>query len=158
MVVAILVVLLSVLVVVLSRARQTATSAACIGNLRAIGMGFRQYALEADGYLPNPIRYDTTWEASIVGYLGSRDVFICPADAELGPVLGSSYDWRDTGDSRTTAAGKSPEILRQDAVLAFDSLPGWHAQGKMNAVTVSIAASAMTVEDCLGDLFEPSAR
>ena len=66
--------------------------------------------------------------------------------------MGSSYDWRDTGDPYTTLAAQGIAEARGDAVLVFDALPGWHRQKTMTAVRISGAAEVMAEQDCLGDL------
>jgi len=84
--------------------------------------------------------------------------FACPADSEIFPEVGSSYDWRDTPNPITTLAGRSVSaVSRSTAVLAFDTLPGWHEKHFMNAIRVDGSAEEMREEDCLGDLRVPVA-
>jgi hypothetical protein len=83
-------------------------------------------------------------------------VFACPSDDEVFPSVGSSYDWRDTADPLTTLAGRPiTQPIRADAVLAFESLPGWHQRHWMNALLVNGSAQTMNDDVCLGDLEVP---
>lgn len=150
MVIAILVILLALMLGALARARASASAVACCANLRQIGVAFQVYAGDHLGRLPDPAESGVSWESSIRLY--TSQVLRCPSDEEIYPAVGSSYDWRDTGNPITTLAGKSIVKARNDAVLAFDTLPGWHNLRQMNAVRVDGAALVMEAKDCLGDL------
>jgi len=81
-------------------------------------------------------------------FVADDQIFRCPADDELYPAVGSSYDWRDTADPVTTLAGQSIEsVIRSDAVLVFESLPGWHDKGTMNAAMLAPSASSEMAAD-----------
>ena len=83
-------------------------------------------------------------------------IFQCPADSEVYPVVGSSFDWRDNGVTNTTMAGRGlRDANRPGAVLAFETLPGWHQSGRMNAVMLDGSAQTMEQENCLSDLQLP---
>src|SRR5690349_16401790 len=141
-VVGIAVLLLALLLPILTRAREASRQVACIANLRQLGNGFRLYAND-EGQLPYPAFTQIPWERSLAKYL-SIPTFRCGSDAELAPVTGSSYDWRDTGILETTLAGKPwREAQRPDTVLVFEALPGWHQPGRINVVCVDGAAKAM---------------
>ena len=140
----------------IGKSRASAQSVACLSHLRQIGAAFFQYAADNDHRLPDPFEAQTSWEQILRKYLPQQGVFRCPADEELFPTVGSSYDWRDTGRLETTLAGRSlTDTNRPDPVLAFESLPGWHVKGRMNAVTLSGAAQSMDQEACLEDLQQP---
>jgi prepilin-type N-terminal cleavage/methylation domain-containing protein len=149
-VIAILAILLSLLLAALARARASASAVACCANLRQIGVAFQVYAGDNAGRLPDPTESNISWETAI--RFCDSTVLRCPADEEIYPAVGSSYDWRDTGDPRTTLAGRTMIKARSDAVLAFETLPGWHNRKKMNAVRVDGSALIMEEKDCLGDL------
>ena len=138
---------------VVSRARAAAQSVSCVSNLRQIWLGFTQYAAANEHCLPDPFRSGASWEQLLRPYLSDPAAFQCPADHELGPSIGSSYDWRDTGRPDTTLAGRLlTDCNRGGVVMAFEALPGWHAARRMNAVTLDGAAQTMDDEGCLGDL------
>ena len=149
-VIAILALLLSLILTALARARANASAVACCAHLRQIGVAFAVYANDNGGKLPDPGDTGVSWETSI--RFCTSEVLRCPADDEVYPAVGSSYDWRDTGNPDTTLAGRNISKARSDAVLAFETLPGWHNRRQMNAVRVDGAALIMEEKDCLGDL------
>lgn len=148
--------LLAFLFPVLSKARRAARSAQCLSNLRQIAVGFHVYAGDNEGRLPDPDAADESWETVMRRYLRLEDVFRCPSDEEVFPSVGSSYDWRDTGDPLTTLAGQPlSDAKARNCVLVFDSLPHWHAKGKMNVAMTDTSACAIDVSVGLGDLMDP---
>lgn len=122
-----------------------------------MGIAFNQYSQDNRGFLPDPVACKTSWERLLARYLGDPpEFFRCAADDELYPTMGSSYDWRDTGSTDTTLAGrKVTDVNRGFVVLAFEALPGWHKRKKMNAVRLDGSAEAMDQEPCLKDIVTP---
>src|ERR1051325_2944757 len=53
-VIGIIALLISILLPALRKARQSAQTAACLSNLRQIGLAFHMYANENHGWLPSP--------------------------------------------------------------------------------------------------------
>ncbi len=152
----IILMVVGMLVMMTSRVRASAQSTTCLSNLRQIGQAFLTYATNHGGRLPDPLAAGQPWEMALAPILGTDNVFVCPADGEIQAMLGSSYDWRDTGDPSTTLAGRMIHtITRNDLVVAFDSLPGWHAEGKMNAIMWGGDARIMDVRECLADVMAP---
>lgn len=149
-VIAILAILMSLMMAGLARARARATAVACCSNLRQIGVAFQVYTADNGGRLPDPGESGISWETSI--RFCTSQVLRCPADDEVFPAVGSSYDWRDTGNPDTTLAGRALTKARSDAVLAFETLPSWHSRRQMNAVRADGSALIMEEKDCLGDL------
>ncbi|HEV8293358.1 MAG TPA: prepilin-type N-terminal cleavage/methylation domain-containing protein [Tepidisphaeraceae bacterium] len=147
---AILVILLALVLGALARARASASAVACCANLRQIGVAFQVYAGDNLGRLPDPSDTGISWETAI--RFCNSQILRCPADEEVFPAVGSSYDWRDTGNPETTLAGRTMVKARSNAVLAFETLPGWHNLRQMNAVRVDGSALIMPEKDCLGDL------
>jgi hypothetical protein len=85
-----------------------------------------------------------------------RGKFQCPADPELYTTVGSSYDWRDTGDPISTLAGRLlTDVRRSATVLAFEALPGWHAKHQINVVHIDGSAQSLKDEECAADLQLP---
>lgn len=153
---AIAAILIIILGVLLSRARSAAQNVTCLSRLRTISQGFDQYAACNNSIFPDPYALQRSWEQCIGINSSDPLEFACPADDEIYPAIGSSYDWRDTGIPSTTMAGKSlNDVRRPECVLAFESLPGWHMRGKMNAVRLDGSASSMDQESCLSDLQLP---
>lgn len=138
---------------VMSQVRMASQSTRCIANLHNISVAFSQYALDNDGCYPLPEAADRSWESLLDPYLKQKGIFACPADTEMYPVVGSSYDWRDTPDPLTTLAGRRlTEVTRPDAVLAFETLPGWHGKHLMNALRLNGSVASMHDDECLLDL------
>jgi hypothetical protein len=150
---AIIVILLALMLGALARARASASAVACCSNLRQIGVAFQVYAGDHFGRLPDPGDSGVSWETSI--RFCNSQVLRCPADEEIFPAVGSSYDWRDTGNPDTTLAGRTMSKARSDAVLAFETLPGWHNLRQMCAVRVDGSALVMESKECLKDLQLP---
>jgi prepilin-type N-terminal cleavage/methylation domain-containing protein len=156
-VVAIIAVLIGIVSASLAKARTTAEAVDCVARLRQIALGFHLYANDNKGRLPDPFANGTTWEQSLAPYVSRYPtVFRCNADRELAPALGSSYDWRDTGNERTTLAGRPlTDAARYGVVLTFEALPGWHAKRSMNAALADASARAMPQDECFTDLATP---
>lgn len=155
-VIGIIAIVTALILPVLARTRRAAEAVNCLSNLRQIGLAFNQFAFDRNGRLPDPSAADTSWERSLKAYLPASEVFRCPGDGEVSPSVGSSYDWRDTGDPDTTLAGKTTtEVKRSDIALAYDALPGWHAKQMVNVVLLDGAALAMSQDDWIADLAKP---
>jgi type II secretory pathway pseudopilin PulG len=156
-VIGIITVLAGIILAVISTSRRAASGVACASNLRQIHAAFIRYLDENDGKYPDTFASGVSWEQMLKKYIGGGGgVFHCSSDPELFEAVGSSYDWRDTGQPETSLVGKNrTERFRSDAVLAFDALPGWHARDRMNAVRLDGAAIPMLADDCLADLQQP---
>jgi hypothetical protein len=154
-VIVIVAILIGFLVPVISKARRAAKSARCLSNLRQIAVAFHVYAGDNEGKLPDPNAVGESWEAVLSNYLKVTDIYRCPADDEVFPAVGSSYDWRDTGDPSTTLAGcPLSDAKARNCVLVFDALPHWHVQGKMNVAWTDTSATSVDVQDGLEDLMQ----
>jgi len=141
--------------VVISQTRSTARSSECLSNLNHISVAFTGFAADHGGHYPDPQAQGRSWESLLSTYIAQPMAFACPADNEIFLSVGSSYDWRDTTDPLTTLAGKRLIDGPPTAVLAFDTLPGWHTKHYMNVLLCSGSASAMSEDACLNDLLVP---
>ena len=145
-----IVVLTSLVLVALGRSRQSGAAASCYANLRSIGIALQSYATDSGGYLPYT-QGSPQWEHLMLSYI-TRKTFACPADDELYPSLGSSYDWRDLGDpaiTPTSLAGRHlATVSRLDLALAFEALPGWHRPNYTIVVLVDNSVVSMD-QNCL---------
>jgi hypothetical protein len=149
-------ILVALILPVIGKSRASAQSVSCLSNLRQIASGFTQYAADNDHVFPDPFVVERSWEQLLRPYVASDGAFHCAGDDELFPMIGSSYDWRDTGEFETTLAGRRlNETNRPDCVLAFEALPGWHAAGRMNAALLDGSASSMEQAMCMEDLYRP---
>jgi len=150
----IMAVLAGLLFGVMSKVRNAQRGVRCITTLRSLHNAFQQYATDNTGHLPDPAHANKSWEQMLLKYHGGS--FACESDQELFPAVGSSYDWRDTGDPQTTLAGKlfaSPP--RPDTILVFEAFPGWHRARTMNVARMD--GSAVSIDDavCFEDLKRP---
>jgi hypothetical protein len=151
----VLVLLVGMLLPAVARARRSANAVNCISNLRQITIGFHHYANNNRGRLPDPPAADMSWESAILKYLCASAVYKCPADGELAASLGSSYDWRDTGDPSTTLAGCPITDAKSATVLVYDALPNWHGKLQVNVAHVDGSAGPMPMADCIRNLMTP---
>ena len=151
---AVVAVVASLMLSAISRSNAQARQLNCQVHLRQVHVGFRLFTIHNNRCLPDTRKSNMSWERSIEPYLEqSRVVFGCPADNELFPATGSSYDWRDTGDPLTTLAGaRLADVERTSAVFAFDALPGWHLPDRMNVVCVNGSVVSMAQCEGLADL------
>jgi hypothetical protein len=150
----IMAILFSICAVSLGKARNSRARAVCAANLHAIGIAFACYASDYPDYYPasSPT---AQWEDLLRDYI-HRNSFKCPADQELFPVLGSSYDWRDTGNPLTTLAGKSrTKVIRNDVSLAYEILPGWHARDQIQVLQVNSSVQLIPQDEFFADLQSP---
>jgi len=83
-VIAIINILAGMLLPSLTRAREQARRAACLSNLRQIGMALAMYASENDGFYPpenSSPRNAMDLDLLFPSYLDNAEVFWCPSDA-----------------------------------------------------------------------------
>ena len=144
-----IIVLLAVLVLgAMAKARASANNLGCLSNLKQIHNAFFSYAENYGSRFP-PSRNvaGKNWETLLSPFIGpNRHAFECPADSDIFPNIGSSYDWRDVPEDANTLAGKAATgPLRQDRILAFDTLPGWHGKHKISVVRLN--GNAETIEE-----------
>ncbi|MEX2214882.1 MAG: hypothetical protein WD768_12175 [Phycisphaeraceae bacterium] len=156
MVVLIIAVLASIVLVSIGHTRKSVNSGACLSQVRQLTMGLRQYAVDNKQMMPDPSVSGVSWAQSIQSYVGDPAIFACPGDMEVFPLTGLSYDWRDTGDPSTTMAGRLfDQVTRTSAILTFESLPSWHAEGKINAGWIDGSTHTMDETACFKDLLTP---
>ena len=147
----IIAILAAILIPVIGKAQAASRSITCVSTLRSIGTAFHLYAQDNKTMFPDPGSVGYSWEQLLQPYF--KGDYKCPSDNEVYPSVGSSYDWRDTPDAATTLAGATVASVKcTDLVLAFESLPGWHFKGKINAVLIDGSAQTMDQDACLADL------
>lgn len=81
--------------------------AACLSNLRNIGIGIETWLQDHNGIMPTMAAARSNKKEDIAvldntldAYLTSPDVFRCPADKENFPITGCSYLWNSTQNGR----------------------------------------------------------
>ncbi len=109
-VIAVIAILAALLLPALGAAKARARAAACLSNLRQIGIGMRMYADDNEGWLPTTTHgagTNASWVYQLAPYVGGVDkIRICPADPK--------------GDSRLTAQGTSYIMNEFTSVDAMD--------------------------------------
>jgi hypothetical protein len=148
-------VLMAALMPALSKSRGAGDKVACMWNLRQIGVGFALYAADNHYRLPDPASTQKPWETMLRKYT-TPQTYRCTADQELFEAVGSSYDWRDTTNPKTTLAGRLvQDVRREGCVLAFEALPGWHQKAKINVVRVDTSTTTMEQQEFFRELDAP---
>jgi len=158
-------VLIGAVLTAMRKVKSAADNAHCIGNIRQITTALRMFATDNGNRFPDPGGLGVPWETQIRKYItntpdapapstqqSTMAVFLCPGDAELGPVTGSSYDWRDTGDPTTTLAGRPLSAASSSLVLAMEALPGWHQAKKINVGHVDGSCETMDDQAAIANL------
>jgi len=87
-VIAIIAILAAILFPVFAKAREKARQAACLSNVKQMGLAFIQYSQDFDETLPPRIYWDAingfkegwSWRRLIYPYVKSADVFTCPSN------------------------------------------------------------------------------
>lgn len=142
--------LLATLVVpVVNRARDMAVNVQCKSNLRSLGQATFLFATGNNDRLPNPMDIENpTMEVrkALAPYAGSKNAFSCPQDpAEDVPPAGS-YDWRYMGETETSLAGLSLDVVQNPAeiVLGHDRDPSWHEDDWINVLYADARVVSLT--------------
>jgi prepilin-type N-terminal cleavage/methylation domain-containing protein/prepilin-type processing-associated H-X9-DG protein len=97
-VIAIIAILASLLLPALSRAKARGKQAACLSNMRQIGLALRMYADDNDGFLPTTTHgagTNASWIYQLSPFVGNVDrIRLCPSDRKADErlaVQASSY-------------------------------------------------------------------
>ena len=111
--------------------------AACLTQLRSIGIGMQEYLQENNQTMPllSPGRTSKTedipvLETVLLPYLQSPEAFRCPADKKQYDASGSSYLWNPTqNDLHVTKLAFFGVTNRPESIpLVFDK-EAWHPRG-----------------------------
>lgn len=111
--------------------------AACLGNLRQIGVGLQGYLQDNNNRLPelalgreSKNSPEPVLETVLLQYVGSADVFHCPADREEFAKTGCSYHWNVTQNglhiSKVAFLGIED---RPESVPLVSDKESWHPNG-----------------------------
>ncbi len=111
--------------------------AACLGNLRQIGAGLQSYLTDHNQFLPvlalgreSKSSEEPVLETVLLPYVGSPDVFRCPADKEQFEKTGSSYHWNITQNGlHITKLSFFGIEDRPDKIPLVSDKESWHPGG-----------------------------
>ncbi len=104
-VIAIIAILAAILFPVFARARENARRTSCLSNLKQIGLGMMQYSQDFDEKFPTIRNLTTgqsgfyTWDAAIMPYVKSKQVFMCPSVPSLN-TRAYSMNWWVAGSAQ----------------------------------------------------------
>jgi prepilin-type processing-associated H-X9-DG protein len=98
-VIAIIAILASILFPVFARAREQARKAACLSNLRQLGMAMQMYSQDYDEmlvpqqiYTPGDTVNSRSWGFCIAPYIKSSQMMVCPNKAAVSTPRAGQYD------------------------------------------------------------------
>lgn len=122
-VIAIIAILASILFPVFSRARGKARQAACMSNMKQIGLAIISYASDYDNCTPcwdtnelaNPASGHNTWDAVIMPYMKNTQILVCPDNQFNGQSVTLSSGGTQSGPKRGYAIARYAANIDQDA-------------------------------------------
>lgn len=147
-VIAIIAILAGLLLPALSRAKAKGQQAACLNNMRQIGLAMRMYADDHEGFLPTTTHgagTNASWIYQLSPYVGSVDrIRICPSDRKGDSRVearAASYTQNEyTSVDLTDPFGRALESFRK-----LDSLP--RPAETITTFEISDAAGVNTFND-----------
>ena len=112
-------------------------SAACLNELRSLGVALQSYLQEHDNRMPDLLlgrKFKTdegaVLETELLPYVQSPDAFHCPADNNEFARSGSSYLWNSTQSGKLVSELKFLTEDRPDRIpLITDKDGSWHPGG-----------------------------
>jgi len=127
-VIAIIAILASLLLPVLSRAKQKAQTINCASNLKQIGLGMRIFAdenqdrcPESGGTIPwnllDPNSISNSWMQQVYPYLQSTNVYRCPGNAQLSVKAHSPFNYFNGVRAAYIAAGLQQAAVNTRQIL-----------------------------------------
>lgn len=111
----VLLILPGLLLPALARAKQKAMTINCVSNMKQMGLAMRMYSDDHTNQLPAAM----AWSDSVSNYVGSTNIFHCPADFHPG----CSYAFNQKLDRQDL------KQINPGTVLLFESTAGWNASG-----------------------------
>jgi prepilin-type N-terminal cleavage/methylation domain-containing protein/prepilin-type processing-associated H-X9-DG protein len=149
-VVAIIAILAAILFPVFAQAREKARQTSCLSNGRQIGLAFRMYADDYDGYLPLttfPLP-SNSWTDQCQPYIKNRQIYRCPSD--------KSTNW-DTPQNPPASIIDPPNALRRASYFLNAWMAGASRYGNEAGVAApaSVIYVAESIEGVTRDHFHP---
>ncbi len=138
-VLAMIVILSSMLLPSLGRARAQAYKISCLSNMRQIGTGLQLYTDDHDSYLP-PAQLPQTgspvysWPTLMFSYVKSEQIFVCPSGEEVKTLQDTvspakEYCGITTNDGSSSSVRKVNKLSYGRNLIPFN---GWKTPGFNN--------------------------
>lgn len=111
--------------------------AACLSNLKAIGVGLQFYIQDHNNTLPtlalgraSRLSEEPVLETVLSTYIENEDVFHCPEDSEQFAKTGSSYNWNITQNGRLMSQLSFLGLEnRPESIPLVSDKESWHPGG-----------------------------
>lgn len=121
-VIAIIVILSSLLLPAVARAKESGRNASCLNNLRQIGVAAVTYSLDANGNFPSFRNWLYTRQGDLstgrlFPYVGAKPVYLCPTDKL---ELSRKYRPNPLSGNATTPGGFAARVSRRDYSYAMN--------------------------------------
>jgi len=140
-VIAIIAILAAILFPVFARAREKARQAACLSNVKQIGLGIMMYAEDYDEVLPGYQQSPVFWWDILQPYLKNRQILVCP----------DKLDWNYNDPTNKSGYGLNEDIFTADAAAKV-SLAAIQAPSE----TIGAADKDQGNARCIGNSFKAS--
>ena len=109
--------------------------AACLGNLRSLGVALQSYLQENNNIMPDLVIARASksedlavLDTALLPYLETPDVFHCPADKVEFEKTGSSYNWNHLQSKRHLSKLYFFGV-REDTIPLISDKTAWHPSG-----------------------------
>jgi len=139
-VIAIIGILAAMLMPALSSVKQQAKEAACLDNLRQIGVALRLYVQDNNQRLPSCSLLPSQSTAdlppittTLAPYLQAKTIWHCPADLNVFPQETTSYEWAFPLNGTLIFQPESGSLVAQGYLIVFG--------GRLNAPLIADTAA-----------------
>ncbi|MEY4385056.1 MAG: hypothetical protein RLY20_339 [Verrucomicrobiota bacterium] len=127
-VIAIIAILAALLLPALNQAKAKAWSTQCLAHLRQVAMGMRMYADDSNSRYPmsagtiawdqtDPVSGVQSWMQQIVSYVGTTNVYRCPANKLVPPAKQSNFNYFNGTRAAFIAPGSKRAAVRGQSIL-----------------------------------------
>ncbi len=155
-VIAIVAILAAILFPVFARARENARRTSCLSNLKQLGLGTIQYAQDFDEKFPTIRNLVTgqsgfySWDAAIMPYVKSEQVFMCPSVPSLN-TRAYAMNWWVAGSAQHPSLESGSVYSTTIAAISRTANTVLLIEyATMNVLPTSTVCYSATIEQCYG--------